>query len=78
MEVTAAAMHDVNAMDMITYEKSSFYIFDRGYLDYERLYFIHRSLAFFVIRAKNNLKFKRIYSNKINKKTESNVTKLEN
>ena len=69
MEVTAASMHDVNAMDLITYEKNSFYIFDRGYLDYERLYFIHRSLAFFVIRAKNNLKFKRMYSNKVNRNT---------
>jgi hypothetical protein len=69
MEVTPASVHDVNAMDLITYEKGSFYIFDRGYLDYERLYFIHRALSFFVIRAKNNLKFKRIYSNKIGKNT---------
>jgi hypothetical protein len=69
MEVTPASVHDVNAMDLITYEKGSFYIFDRGYLDYERLYFIHRALSFFVIRAKNNLKFKRIYSNKIDKNT---------
>jgi transposase len=69
IEVSPASVHDVNAMDMINYEKGSFYIFDRGYLDYERLYFIHRAFAFFVIRAKNNLKFKRIYSNKIDKKT---------
>jgi len=69
MEVIPASLHDVNALDLINYEKGSFYIFDRGYLDYERLYFIHRSLAFFVIRAKNNLKFKRIYSNKIDKST---------
>ena len=69
MEVTPASVHDVNAMDLITYEKGSFYIFDRGYLDFERLYFIHLALSFFVIRAKNNLKFKRMYSNKINKNT---------
>lgn len=69
MEVTPASVHDVNAMDFITYEKGSFYIFDRGYLDFERLYFIHRALSFFVIRAKNNLKFKRMYSNKIDKNT---------
>jgi hypothetical protein len=69
MEVTPASVHDVNAMDLITYEKGSFYIFDRGYLDYERLYFIHRALSFFVIRAKNNLKFNRMYSNKIDKNT---------
>lgn len=69
MEVTPASVHDVNAMDFITYEKGSFYIFDRGYLDFERLYFIHMALSFFVIRAKNNLKFKRMYSNKIDKST---------
>jgi hypothetical protein len=69
MEVTPASVHDVNAMDLITYEKGSFYIFDRGYLDFERLYFIHVALSFFVIRAKNNLKFKRMYSNKIDKNT---------
>ena len=69
MEVTPASVHDVNAMDLITYEKGSFYIFDRGYLDFERLYFIHLALSFFVIRAKNNLKFKRMYSNKVNKNT---------
>lgn len=69
MEVIPASLHDVHALDLINFEKGSFYIFDRGYLDYERLYFIHRSLAFFVIRAKNNLKFKRIYSNKIDKST---------
>lgn len=56
-------------MDLITNEKGSFYIFDRGCLDFERLYFIHLALSFFVIRAKNNLKFKRMYSNKVNKNT---------
>lgn len=62
MHVSAACVHDVNVMDNITYEQGSFYIFDRGYLDFERLYFIHQSKSFFVIRAKNNLKFERMYS----------------
>lgn len=62
IDVTAASTHDVNAMDNITYEPASFYIFDRGYLDFERMYFIHQSKSFFVIRAKNNLQFKRMYS----------------
>ena len=67
MHVSAASIHDVNAMDQITYEPGSFYIFDRGYLDFERLYLIHQSKSFFVIRAKNNLKFKRVYSSPVDK-----------
>jgi hypothetical protein len=67
MHVSAACVHDVNAMDQIKYEQGSFYIFDRGYLDFQRLYFIHQSKSFFVIRAKNNLKFKRQYSLPVDK-----------
>jgi len=67
MHVSAACVHDVNAMDQIKYEQGSFYIFDRGYLDFQRLYFIHQSKSFFVIRAKNNLKFKRHYSLPVDK-----------
>lgn len=62
IDVTAASVHDVNAMDHINYEQGSFYIFDRGYLDFERMYFIHQAKSFFVIRAKDNLQFKRVYS----------------
>ncbi len=69
MHVSAGSVHDVNAMDKITYESGSFYIFDRGYLDFERLFVIHQSKSFFVIRAKNNLKFKRIYSGVVDKTT---------
>lgn len=69
MEVTAASVHDVNAMDSLTYEKGSFYIFDRGYLDFERLFVIHKSKSFFVIRAKHNLRYKRQYSAKADKST---------
>ena len=69
MHVTAASVHDVNAMDQITYEAGSFYIFDRGYLDFDRLYFIHQAKSFFVIRAKNNLQFERIYSSTVDKRT---------
>jgi transposase len=56
-------------MDEIVYEPGSFYIFDRGYLDFGRLFIIHESKAFFVIRAKNNLQFKRQYSAIVNKRT---------
>lgn len=69
MHVTAVSVHDVNAMEQISYEAGSFYIFDRGYLDFDRLYFIHQAKSFFVIRAKNNLRFERMYSAAIDKTT---------
>lgn len=55
MDVSAALVHSVNVMENLTYDRGSFYIFDRGYLDFERLYMIHLSKSFFVIRGKNNL-----------------------
>lgn len=67
IDVTAASTHDVNAMDNIKYEPGSFYIFDRGYLDFERMYFIHQAKSFFIIRAKHNLQFKRMYSATVDK-----------
>ena len=69
MHLTPGTVHDVHAMDEIVYEPGSFYIFDRGYMDFERLFVIHESKSFFVIRAKNNLQFKRQYSEVVNKKT---------
>ena len=58
VHITPAAVHDVKAMDVIPYEPSSFYIFDRGYNDFKRLYRIHVLDSFFVIRSKGNLKYK--------------------
>ena len=55
--ITEAKVNDVNAMDEIPYESGSYYIFDRGYNDYKRLYTIHLIGAFFVIRAKTNLHY---------------------
>ncbi len=54
-------------MDVIPYEAGAYYVFDRDYVDYTRLYRITQLSAYFVIRAKSNLEFKRIYSNKIDK-----------
>lgn len=65
--ITPANVNDVNAMDHIPYESGSYYIFDRGYNDFERLYRITNLEAYFVLRAKNNLKFNRMYSNKADK-----------
>lgn len=62
-----ADVHDVNAMDYIAYEPYAYYVFDRAYIDYKRLYLITNQQAFFVVRAKSNLKFNRMYSNKADK-----------
>jgi len=67
VHVTAAAVHDVNAMELLSFEPEAYYIFDRGYVDFERLYRITRHSAFFVVRAKANLCFNRMYSLKSNK-----------
>ena len=56
-------------MDYITYEEGAYYIFDRGYVDLSRLYTITQRKAYFVIRAKSGLKYRRIYSAKANKST---------
>jgi hypothetical protein len=69
IHITAATVNDVNAMDLIPYESDAYYIFDRGYVDYSRLYRITLLSAYFVVRAKSNLRFKRIYSQKVNKNT---------
>lgn len=69
IHITEANVHDVNAMDTINYEPFAYYIFDRAYVDYLRLYQITKATAYFVVRAKSNLKFKRMYSKKTDKST---------
>jgi hypothetical protein len=69
IHITEANIHNVNAMDIINYERFAYYIFDRAYVDYVRLNRITKSQAYFVVRAKSNLKFKRMYSKKTNKST---------
>ena len=65
IHITAATVNDVNAMDFIPYESDAYYIFDRGYVDYSLLYRITILSAYFIVRAKSNLQFKRIYSQKV-------------
>lgn len=60
--VTPASASDILGMDFIDVESGSYYIFDRGYNDFERLYKIHKQGGYFVFRARDNLKFRRIYS----------------
>jgi Domain of unknown function (DUF4372)/Transposase DDE domain len=68
VHITAATVNDMNAMDVIPYETGAYYVFDRGYVDYTRLFKITLLSAFFVVRAKSNLKFRRMYSNRVDKK----------
>jgi hypothetical protein len=51
IHVSAASVHDVNALDLLQYEPGGYYILDRGYIDYKRLFKINQSSAYFVIRA---------------------------
>lgn len=65
IKITEGTLHDVNILDILIPEPGSFYIMDRGYLDFERLYIFTQLLAFFVTRAKKNNKFRRIYSHPV-------------
>jgi len=67
IHISDGKMHDVNALDLITLIADSFCILDRGYLDYARLYRIHKAEAFFITRTKKNMNFERMYSAKVNK-----------
>jgi len=67
IQITEGKVHDINVLDDLIPEPGSFYILDRGYLDFERLYLLHQALAFFVIRSKSNLQFRRLYSQMIDK-----------
>jgi len=69
LHISNASVHDVNIMEIIPYEPGSFYIADKGYVDFLRLNKIHTNGSFFVTRAKENLKFKRMYSKVVDKKT---------
>jgi len=65
--ISNASVHDVNILDIIQYEVGSFYVVDKAYIDFSRLYKLHLQGAFFVTRAKNNMRFKRMYSNPVDK-----------
>ena len=69
IEITDGLCHDVNILDRIIFELNSIYVLDRGYVDFQRLHGIHSSKAYFVVRAKKNMRFKRILSSKIDKTT---------
>jgi hypothetical protein len=65
--ITSAAVHDVNIMDSLSVEPGAYYLLDRGYLDFSRLFSIHQERAFFITRTKVNFQFRRIYSAPVKK-----------
>jgi len=65
--ITYGSVHDVNILDELITEMGAFYVVDKGYIDFERLYKLNLNSAFFVTRAKSNFQFKRIYSHKVDK-----------
>ncbi len=65
IEITDGKVHDVNILDEIFPEPGSYYIMDRAYIDFTRLYTLNLENAFFIIRAKSNFKFRRLYSHPI-------------
>jgi len=67
IHISDGKMHDVNVLDMISFVADEFYVMDRGYVDYTRLYRIHKANAFFVTRAKRNMDYRRLYSAKVDK-----------
>jgi hypothetical protein len=69
IHVTDGKVHDVNVLDQIVPEAGAFYVMDRGYVDFERLYRFHLASAFFVIRTKTNILLKRRYSHPVDEST---------
>ena len=69
IHISDGKLHDVNVLDQMLFEAGSFYVMDRGYVDFARLYTLHQAQAFFVIRAKSNLQYRRVYSHPIDKST---------
>jgi Domain of unknown function (DUF4372)/Transposase DDE domain len=69
IHVSDGKMHDVLMLDLVVPEAGAFYIMDRGYTDFARLHMLNLGAAFFVIRARSDLKFRRLYSHPIDKHT---------
>jgi hypothetical protein len=67
--ISDGKLHDVNVLDILPPEPGAFYVMDRGYLDFERLYALHQAGSFFVTRAKSNFKCRRIYSSPVDRST---------
>ena len=62
IHITDGKTHEVNVLDILAPEAGAFYVMDRGYVDYARLYGLHQAGSFFVTRAKSNMDARRVYS----------------
>src|SRR5713101_18807 len=69
IRVTSGDVHDVNLLDVILPEAGAFYVLDRGYIDFQRLFVFTLSSAFFVVRTKSNVLLQRRYSHPVDKST---------
>lgn len=69
IHISDGKMGDINVLDILPMEAGAFYIMDRGYLDFARLYTMHQAGAFFVTRAKSNFNARRVYSASVDKTT---------
>jgi hypothetical protein len=69
IHISDGKLHDVNVLDLLSPEPGAYYVVDRGYLDFARLYVLHQAGSFFVTRAKSNSKFKRLVSQPVERST---------
>lgn len=69
IHISDGKMHDVTILDVLPIEANAFYVMDRGYVDFARLYKIHQAGGFFVTRSKKNMNARRIYSTKTDRST---------
>jgi hypothetical protein len=69
IHISDGKLHDVNVLDILILEAGAFYVMDRGYVDFARLYAMDQARAFFVTRAKRKFRFKRRYSRDVDKTT---------
>ncbi len=67
IQITDGKVHDLSVLDVLIPEPGSFYVMDRGYVDFSRLFSLNQNFAFFVVRSKENLQFTRVYSHPVEK-----------
>ena len=69
IHISDGKLHDVKVLDLLLPEPGARYVMDRGYLDFNRLYVLHQAAAFFIVRAKSNWRYRRLYSHPVDKTT---------
>ncbi len=77
IHISDGKLHDVNVLDILVPEPGAFYIMDRGYLDFRRLFSLDQSGTFFVIRAKSNTVYKRRYSHPVSSEAQTSGVKCD-